>query len=139
MGVYPLLEDDTCWFLAADFDEASWADDVAAFVETSRAVGLPSAVERSRSGNGAHVWFFFAAPVPAATARRMGCYLITETMSRRHQLAMASYDRFFPNQDTLPRGGFGNLIALPLQYEARERGNTVFVDDRLVPHADQWA
>ena len=139
MGVYPLLPDDTCWFLAADFDEASWADDVAAFVETSRAVGLPSAVERSRSGNGAHVWFFFAAPVPAATARRMGCYLITETMSRRHQLAMASYDRFFPNQDTLPRGGFGNLIALPLQYEARERGNTVFVDDRLVPHGDQWA
>jgi len=139
MGVYPLLEDDTCWFLAADFDEASWVDDVAALVETSRAVGLPSAVERSRSGNGAHVWFFFAAPVPAATARRMGCYLITETMSRRHQLAMASYDRFFPNQDTLPRGGFGNLIALPLQYEARERGNTVFVDDRLVPHADQWA
>jgi hypothetical protein len=107
MGVYPLLPDDTCWFLAADFDEASWADDVAAFVKTSRAVGLPSAVERSRSGNGAHVWFFFAAPVPAATARRMGCYLITETMSRRHQLAMASYDRFFPNQDTLPRGGFG--------------------------------
>jgi len=139
MGVYPLLPDDTCWFLAADFDEASWADDVAAFVETSRAVGLPSAVERSRSGNGAHVWFFFAAPVPAATARRMGCYLITETMSRRHQLAMASDDRFFPNQDTLPRGGFGNLISLPLQYEARERGNTVFVDDRLVPHADQWA
>ena len=106
MGVYPLLPDDTCWFLAADFDEASWVDDVAALVETSRAVGLPSAVERSRSGNGAHVWFFFAAPVPAATARRMGCYLITETMSRRHQLAMASYDRFFPNQDTLPRGGF---------------------------------
>ena len=139
MGVYPLLRDDTCWFLAADFDEASWADDVAAFVETSRAVGLPSAVERSRSGNGAHVWFFFAAPVPAATARRMGCYLITETMSRRHQLAMASYDRFFPNQDTLPPGGFGNLISLPLQYEARERGNTVFVDDRLVPHANQWA
>jgi superfamily II DNA or RNA helicase len=139
MGVYPLLPDDTCWFLAADFDEASWADDVAAFVETSRVVGLPPAVERSRSGNGAHVWFFFAGPVPAATARRMGCYLITETMSRRHQLAMASYDRFFPNQDVLPRGGFGNLIALPLQYEARERGNTVFVDDRLVPHADQWA
>ena len=140
IGVYPLLEDDTCWFLAADFDEESWADDVAAFVETcSNALGSRSAVERSRSGNGAHVWFFFAAPVAAATARRMGCYLITETMSRRHQLAMASYDRLFPNQDTLPRGGFGNLIALPLQHEARERGNTVFVDDRLVPHADQWA
>ena len=139
IGVYPLLEDDTCWFLAADFDEESWADDVAAFVETSRTLGLSAAVERSRSGNGAHVWFFFAAPVPAATARRMSCYLITETMSRRHQLAMASYDRLFPNQDMLPRGGFGNLIALPLQHEARERGNTVFVDDRLVPHADQWA
>jgi hypothetical protein len=69
----------------------------------------------------------------------MGCYLITETMSRRHQLAMASYDRFFPDQDTLPRGGFGNLIALPLQYEARERGNTVFVDGSFVPHIDQWA
>ena len=139
IGVYPLLEDDTCWFLAADFDEESWADDVAAFVETSRTLGLSAAVERSRSGNGAHVWFFFAAPVAAATARRMGCSLITETMSRRHQLAMASYDRLFPNQDMLPRGGFGNLIALPLQHEARERGNTVFVDDRLVPHADQWA
>ena len=100
IGVYPLREDDTCWFLAADFDEESWVDDVAAFVETARTVGLPAGVERSRSGNGAHVWFFFAAPVPAATARRMGCYLITETMSRRHQLAMASYDRLFPNQDT---------------------------------------
>ena len=126
-------------FLAADFDEESWADDVAAFVETCRTVGLPAAVERSRSGNGGHVWFFFAAPLAAATARRMGCYLVTETMGRRHQLTMASYDRLFPNQDTLPRGGFGNLIALPLQHEARERGNTVFVDDRLVPHADQWA
>ena len=118
IGVYPLLEDDTCWLLAADFDQESWADDVSAFVETCRAVGLPAAIERSRSGNGAHVWFFFTAPAAAATARRMGCYLVTETMSRRHQLAMASYDRLFPNQDTLPRGGFGNLIALPLQHEA---------------------
>ncbi|MBI3767974.1 MAG: DEAD/DEAH box helicase family protein [Deltaproteobacteria bacterium] len=138
IGVYPLLDDDTCWFLAADFDQELWVDDVAAFVETCRMLELSVAVERSRSGNGAHVWFFFAAPVAAATARRMGCYLITETMARRHQLAMASYDRLFPNQDTLPRGGFGNLIALPLQHEARQRGNTVFVDDRLVPHADQW-
>lgn len=138
IGVYPLLDDDTCWFLAADFDQESWVDDAAAFAETCRALELSVAVERSRSGNGAHVWFFFAAPVAAATARRMGCYLITETMARRHQLAMASYDRLFPNQDTLPRGGFGNLIALPLQHEARQRGNTIFVDDHLVPHADQW-
>ena len=107
VGIYPLLTDDTCWFLAADFDKTSWADDVAAFVETCRRADLPAAVERSRSGNGAHVWFFFAAPVAAATARKMGCYLITETMTRRHQLSMESYDRLFPNQDTLPRGGLG--------------------------------
>jgi hypothetical protein len=123
MGVYPLLEDDTCWFLAADFDKESWKDDVAAFVETCRAVGVPVSVERSRSGHGAHVWFFFAAPVAAATARKMGCHLVTETMSAHHQLSMQSYDRLFPNQDTMPRGGFGNLIALPLQHEARKRGN----------------
>jgi len=138
VGVYPLLTDETCWFLAADFDKTSWADDVAAFVETCRQTDLPAAVERSRSGNGAHVWFFFAAPVAAATARKMGCYLITETMARRHQLSMESYDRLFPNQDTLPRGGFGNLIALPLQHGPRQMGNTVFVDDRSVPHPDQW-
>src|SRR5947209_78651 len=139
VGVYPLLTDETCWFLAADVDKTSWTDDVAALVETCRRADLPAAVERSRSGNGAHVWFFFAAPVAATTARKMGCYLITETMARRHQLSMESYDRLFPNQDTLPRGGFGNLIALPLQHGPRQMGNTVFVDDRLVPHADQWA
>src|SRR3989442_586393 len=138
VGVYPLLTDETCWFLAADFDRTSWTDDVAAFVATCRVAGLPAAVERSRSGNGAHVWFFFSAPVAAATARKMGCYIITETMSRRHQVSMESYDRLFPNQDTLPRGGFGNLIALPLQHGPRQRGNTVFVDAQFVPHPDQW-
>ncbi|MEW7979690.1 MAG: hypothetical protein AB2813_07795 [Candidatus Sedimenticola endophacoides] len=106
IGVYPLLQDETCWFLAADFDKECWAEDVAAFIDTCNDLGIPAAVERSRSGNGAHVWFFFSTPVPAVSARRMGCYLITETMSRRHQLAMSSYDRLFPNQDTLPRGGF---------------------------------
>ena len=138
VGVYPLLTDETCWFLAADFDKTSWTDDVAAFMETCRMAGLPAAVERSRSGNGAHVWFFFSAPVAATTARKMGCYIVTETMARRHQLSMESYDRLFPNQDTLPRGGFGNLIALPLQHGPRQIGNTVFLDERLVPHADQW-
>ncbi len=139
MGVYPLLGDDTCWFLAADFDKASWQDDVAALVGTCRGSGLPVSVERSRSGNGAHAWFFFAEPVAANVARRMGCYLITETMSRRHELGMDSYDRLFPNQDTMPRGGFGNLIALPLQHDARQDGNTLFLDDGFKPHADQWA
>ncbi len=139
IGIYPLLKNETCWFLAADFDKESWAEDVAAFVDTCSDLGIPPAVERSQSGNGAHVWFFFSTPVPAVSARRMGCYLITETMSRRHQLAMSSYDRLFPNQDTLPRGGFGNLIALPLQYEPRQAGNSVFVDENLQPHPDQWA
>ncbi len=106
MGVYPLLEDETCWFLAVDFDKSSWLDDVSAFVDTCRRLNVPVAVERSRSGNGAHVWFFFTAPVAASVARKMGCYLITETMSRRHELSMESYDRLFPSQDTMPRGGF---------------------------------
>lgn len=139
IGVYPLIEDETCWFLAADFDKASWQEDVGAFVETCRVKGVPAVVERSRSGNGAHVWFFFSAPIPADVARRMGCYLITETMARRHQLGMESYDRLFPNQDTLPRGGFGNLIALPLQHEPRKQGNTAFLDERFEPYPDQWA
>jgi hypothetical protein len=139
MGVYPLLPDETCWFLAADFDKRSWQEDVAPFVETCEAHGVPVAIERSRSGNGAHAWFFFSSPVPAATARKLGCFLITETMARRHQLPMESYDRLFPNQDTMPRGGFGNLIALPLQRRAREAGNSVFVDRNFAPWPDQWA
>ena len=138
IGVYPMLPDDTCWFLAADFDKESWKDDVAAFRETCKSMNIPVAIERSRSGNGAHAWFFFTEPVPAATARTMGCYLITETMSRRHQLSMESYDRLFPSQDTLTKGGFGNLIALPFQHEPRQKSNTVFLDENFTPYADQW-
>jgi superfamily II DNA or RNA helicase len=138
IGVYPLLLDETCWFVAADFDGAGWADDVAAFRETCRTAGLPVAVERSRSGKGAHAWFFFTAPIAASIARKMACYLITETMNRRPELAMTSYDRLFPNQDTMPKGGFGNLIALPLQPDRVKDGNTVFLDERLVPYSDQW-
>ena len=138
LGVYPLLEDETCYFLAADFDKKTWRDDVAAFRETCRSLGVPVVIERSRSGNGAHAWFFFTAPVSAAIARKMGCYLLTETMTRRHELSMDSYDRFFPNQDTMPRGGFGNLIALPLQHGPCKKGNSLFVDDRLEPFEDQW-
>ncbi len=139
VGVYPLLEDETCWFLAVDFDGEAWLEDTAAYAETCGKIGVPIAVERSRSGNGAHAWSFFTAPVAASAARKMGCFLLTETMARRHLLAMRSYDRLFPNQDTMPRGGFGNLIALPLQHAPRQQGNTVFLDGQLVPHADQWA
>jgi len=139
IGIYPLLEDETCWFLAVDFDGESWIEDVAAFKETCDAAEVPVAIERSRSGRGGHAWFFFTAPVPAHVARRMGCFLITETMSSRDELSMASYDRLFPNQDTMPRGGFGNLIALPLQRNPRQQGNSVFVDELFQPYEDQWA
>ena len=138
-GVYPLLRDETCWFLAADFDKESWADDARALLDTCHAKGIAAALERSRSGNGGHVWIFFSEPVRARIARQLGSALITETMEKRPEIAFASYDRFFPNQDTMPLGGFGNLIALPLQRKAREIGNSVFVDKDLRPYNDQWA
>ena len=139
VGVYSLLGDETCRFLAADFDKGDWMQHVAAFRDACRAVELPVAVERSRSGDGAHAWFFFDAPVSAAAARRMGCHLLTRAMSIHDGLDMSSYDRLFPNQDTMPRGGFGNLIALPLQREPRAKGNSVFVDDGFHPVPDQWS
>lgn len=138
-GVYPLLPDETCWFLAADFDKASWMEDVSAFRDTARAMGVPVAVERSRSGHGAHVWIFFTEPVPAGDARRLGASLITATLDRFPDLGFDSYDRLFPSQDTMPAGGFGNLIALPLQKRPRERGNSVLLDDAFCAYDDQWA
>jgi len=138
IGVYPLLLDETCWFLAADFDKKSWQEDAAAFRDTCISHGVPASVECSRSGNGAHVWIFFERPVPATVARRLGSLLLTQTMERRHQLGLDSYDRFFPNQDTMPKGGFGNLIALPLQKIPREQGRTEFLDETMRPYPDQW-
>lgn len=139
VGTYPLLIDDTCTFLAVDFDDADWRDDAVAFVQSGRELGVPAALEISRSGNGAHVWIFFDRRVSARDARRLGTAIISHTCARTRQLKLTSYDRLFPNQDTMPKGGFGNLIALPLQKAARERGCSVFVDDQLQPHVDQWA
>ena len=138
-AVYPMLPDETCWFLAADFDKKSWKQDVAAFRDTARAKRVPVAIERSRSGNGAHAWIFFREPVAASDARRLGSLLVTATMDRCPDIGFDSYDRFFPSQDTMPAGGFGNLIALPLQSRPRENGNSVFVDDDFRPYEDQWA
>jgi hypothetical protein len=138
IGVYPVLLDETCWFLAFDFDQKSWQENAAAFLETCHGLGVPTALERSRSGNGGHVWIFFARSIPAATARKLGSLILTRTMDRRHQLGMDSYDRFFPNQDTMPKGGFGNLIALPLQWMPRQNNNSVFVDADFRPYPDQW-
>jgi superfamily II DNA or RNA helicase len=138
-GIYPLMADETCWFLATDFDKQSWQRDALAFLATCHEKGVPAALERSRSGNGAHVWIFFSEPVPASEARKLGAHLVTETMERCPDLGFESYDRFFPSQDTMPAGGFGNLIALPLQNGPRQNSNSVFVDDELRPYDDQWA
>lgn len=123
VGIYPMMQDETCHFLAIDFYKERWRDNVLAFKETCLQQDVPVAIERSRSGNGAHAWIFFEQDVPAMIARKMGSFLITETMSKRYQLNMKSYDRLFPNQDTLPKGGFGNLIALPFQKEMMMKGN----------------
>ncbi|MFT3821854.1 MAG: DEAD/DEAH box helicase family protein [Rubrivivax sp.] len=139
VGVYPLLEDDSCHFLAVDFDDAEWRSDARAFMQSCHDLGVPAALEVSRSGEGAHAWVFFSSRVTARDARRLGTAIISHTCVRTRQLKLTSYDRLFPNQDTMPKGGFGNLIALPLQKVPRESGGSVFVDDELRPFTDQWA
>lgn len=139
VGVYPLLEDDSCFFFAVDFDEADWREDARAFMGSCEVLGVPAAIEISRSGWGAHAWVFFAGRVSARDARRLGTSIISHTCARTRQLKLNSYDRLFPNQDTMPKGGFGNLIALPLQKGPRERGCSVFVNSELQPYPDQWA
>jgi superfamily II DNA or RNA helicase len=139
VGVYPLLLDNTCHFLAVDLDGEEWREDAKAFSQTCRELDVPAALEISRSGNGAHAWIFFSAAAPAAEARALGTAIISRTCARTRQLRLSSYDRLFPNQDTMPKGGFGNLIALPLQKKPREQGFSVFVDESLTPYPDQWA
>jgi len=139
IGIYPLLNDDYCCFLAVDFDKQEWREDAGAFMQSCRELDIPAALEISRSGNGAHIWIFFTAPVSAREARLLGAALISHTCERTRQLSLASYDRLFPNQDSMPKGGFGNLIALPLQKLPREHGCSVFVDETFEPYPDQWA
>jgi superfamily II DNA or RNA helicase/very-short-patch-repair endonuclease len=138
-GVYPLLQDETCFLLAIDFDKSGWLEDAGAFLGACRRLSLSAVLERSRSGNGGHVWLFFDEAVPAALARRLGSHLLTETMDGRPDIGLDSYDRLFPSQDTMPQGGFGNLIALPLQKGPREQGHSVFIDDHGTPWSDQWS
>lgn len=139
IGIYPLLKDDTCYFLAVDFDKSSWRDDASAFLKTCKDFNVPSFIEKSRSGNGCHIWIFFEKAIPAAKARKLGSSLLSKTLEHRYEIGLDSYDRMFPNQDTLPEGGFGNLIALPLQKTPRENGNSIFVNVNFEPIKDQWA
>lgn len=139
IGIYPLLPDNTCFFLAIDFDKANWQDDVQAFLSICESYNIPAYLERSRSGQGGHVWIFFKEAITASLARKLGSSIITKTLETRYQVGMDSYDRMFPNQDTIPSGGFGNLIALPLQNEPRKQGNSVFLDENFKPYEDQWA
>jgi superfamily II DNA or RNA helicase len=140
IGIYPLHTDDTCSFLACDLDGKTWKLDGLALLDACTDKGVPAVLERSRSGNGAHLWIFFASAVAAAAARRLGALLLREAMKSRAELDLASYDRVFPSQDFLPQKGFGNLIALPLQGRCRDAGTTVFLDPAtLEPAPDQWA
>lgn len=143
VGLYAIMPDNNCAFLCADFDDKSckhgYKDDVLAFVGVCKEWNIPYAIERSRSGNGAHIWIFFEEPIPAFKARRLGNAILTEAMRHNGRMSFNSYDRFFPNQDRMPEGGFGNLVALPLQGQARKRRNSVFVDDDFLVYKDQWA
>ncbi|MGR5455278.1 TOTE conflict system archaeo-eukaryotic primase domain-containing protein [Vibrio alfacsensis] len=138
VGLYPMLANNTCWLLAVDFDKSDWQEASLAYVEVCKLKGIDCLLERSRSGQGAHVWIFFAQVSDAKVARQLGFYLLDEAMKIHGALSFDSYDRLFPNQDVLPIGGIGNLIALPLQKQARLNGNSVFVDHSFTPYSDQW-
>ena len=138
LGIYPMLEDETCYFLAIDFDDDGWEKDVTTIIEVCKEKLIPFGVERSRSGNGAHIWFFFNEKISATVARKFGTAILTYAMDKRHEIKFKSYDRLFPNQDTMPKGGLGNLVALPLQKNARKNNNSVFIDENFQPYEDQW-
>ncbi len=139
IGTYAIRADDSCIFLAADFDGDGWMQDIEAYRRAAEQIGISVGIERSRSGNGGHAWIFFARPVPAVLARRLGTLIVARASSFHQGMKLSTYDRFFPNQDMCPKGGFGNLIALPLQQEPRKSGHTLFLDEKFEPVSDQWA
>lgn len=138
VGLYPLCQGDTCFLLACDFDDADFRTAARTYADTCREFGLDPLIEISRSGTGAHVWLFFNEPVPASLARTVGIGLLAKASPKQY---FASFDRFFPSQDTLPgkRRGFGNLIALPLAGQHRAEQRTVFVNHDFEPAEDQFA
>ncbi len=138
IGTYAIRENDTCTFLATDFDGEGWKEDISAYKLAARDLGVSVEIERSRSGNGGHAWIFFSDPIPARMARQLGTIIVSRACALKPAISLETFDRFFPNQDFLPKGGFGNLIALPLQKIPREKGNTALLNDQFVPVEDQW-
>jgi hypothetical protein len=133
LGIYPMITYETCYFLAIDFDDESWEKDISILREICEEKKIPFAVERPRSGNGAHIWFFFMEKITALTARKFGTALLTYAMMQRHEIKFKSCDRLFPSRDTMSKGGLGNLIALPMQKDSRISNNSVFIDENLEP------
>ena len=145
IGLYPLIDGNLCKFLAMDFDshatknQLAWKDDILAVHKTYSDFGINSYIEISRSGNGGHLWIFFEEIISTRLARNLGNAIIKAAMQKRHSIPFESFDRFFPNQDEIPKGGYGNLIALPLQGRAVKEGHSVFVNESFIPYEDQWA
>ena len=138
IGAYTIRKDNSCKFLAVDFDNDKWHEDIILFKNEGAKLGIDVALERSKSGKGGHAWIFFSEPISAILARKIGAIIMTQATRQTPQLNLSSYDRFFPNQDFIPKGGFGNLIALPLQGVSQKAGNTVFIDDNMKVFTDQW-
>ena len=152
IGVYPLLEDDTCRFLVFDFDnheknaekcdfaniDDTWRQEVDALRVICVVNGIDPLVERSRSGHGAHLWIFFQKKTEASLARKFGNALLRKGAESVSLKSFRFYDRMLPMQDRLSTGGIGNLIALPLQGQALKEGNSAFVDENWNAYPDQW-
>ena len=139
IGVYPLLKDNTSWFIVADFDKVEWVEDCKKFLNACNEKGIPAYLERSRSGKGGHVWIFFEQPYPAIKSRKIFISILEQTGVFSLFDKSSSFDRMFPNQDFLSGKGFGNLIALPLYKKTYEQGNNCFIDiESLEPIPNQW-
>lgn len=138
IGIYPLLQDNTSWFIAADFDKAEWANECRTFLNVCKEQDIPAYLERSRSGKGGHIWIFFDKPYPAIRSRKVLITLLEQAGIFSVFDKSSSFDRLFPNQDFHSGKGLGNLIALPLHKPTLEEGNSCFIDEQLEPYQDQW-
>jgi superfamily II DNA or RNA helicase len=139
IGIYPLLQDNTSNFIVADFDEANWIDDARKFLKACNEKNIPAYLERSRSGNGGHIWIFFEQPYPTIRSRKIFISILEQSGAFSVFDKSSSFDRLFPNQDFLSGKGLGNLIALPLFKKTLEQGNSCFINaDTLQPYVEQF-